>query len=345
MSHVSDRFHRTAQNPGTASRLYTYFCAETIELKMFTARLHFFLAACTAFVLLFSSCAAGNKAKKLQTKEWGEYYKEHLTPKARLIAAGTNFTLERVPGKYLYKTYFYDTKTITGIRYYADRQLNIQMGLCEIYSDFGVKFLECHYLNNALHGKFREFDVLRGWKLSEAKYVKGKLEGEYLTFDSTGAIRHITHYDKGELDGISLSFNEKGDTIVFEEYRRGNMINQHIGPDRDPSSERMAAFPCDSVYVSRGEKCSEFTVKKYLKDNIKYPEDAFDLNIQGLVNVSFVVDYEGNVTRVVIANGYCQSIRDECFRVVSGMPKWNPGSANGQPVKIKFNLPIGFWIR
>ena len=75
---------------------------------------------------------------------------------------------------------------------------------------------------------------------------------------------------------------------------------------------------------------------------MKYPKTAKKYEIQGKVLVQFVVSEDGSVTDVKITRGVEKSLDEEAIRVISSMPKWNPGTINGTPVKVKYTLPIVF---
>ena len=81
----------------------------------------------------------------------------------------------------------------------------------------------------------------------------------------------------------------------------------------------------------------------FLTNEIKYPADARQQNIQGRVVIQFVVMEDGKVDGINILVGKCLSLDNESIRVVkltSG--KWKPGIINGKPVRIYFTLPISF---
>jgi protein TonB len=81
---------------------------------------------------------------------------------------------------------------------------------------------------------------------------------------------------------------------------------------------------------------------KFLSENIKYPPLARENNIQGTVALTFVVGKNGQVTDVQIVKDIGGGCGKEAVRVVQSMPKWNPGEANGNPVKVRFTLPVRF---
>ena len=82
----------------------------------------------------------------------------------------------------------------------------------------------------------------------------------------------------------------------------------------------------------------------YLASNIKYPDDAVAAEKGGRVIVSFVVDKEGNVTKPTILRSVSESLDKEALRVVGAMPKWTPGMENGEPVAVKYTVPVNFNI-
>ena len=83
---------------------------------------------------------------------------------------------------------------------------------------------------------------------------------------------------------------------------------------------------------------------KYLTDNIRYPEAAKKAGIQGRVIVQFVVDKDGSIKNVRTLRGVNSDLDAEAIRVIQSMPKWKPGTQKGEPVKVKYTVPVMFRI-
>lgn len=83
---------------------------------------------------------------------------------------------------------------------------------------------------------------------------------------------------------------------------------------------------------------------QYLTKNLRYPADARRANVAGRVFVQFVVTEGGNIQQLRVLKGIGFGCDEEAVRVVSQMPKWNPGKQNGKPVSVQYNLPIQFVI-
>ena len=86
----------------------------------------------------------------------------------------------------------------------------------------------------------------------------------------------------------------------------------------------------------------EAELQKFLRDNINYPAIARENNIQGTAALSFVVGKDGSISNVTILKDPGGGCGKEAVRVVNSMPKWTPGEANGNAVKVKFTLPVRF---
>jgi protein TonB len=84
---------------------------------------------------------------------------------------------------------------------------------------------------------------------------------------------------------------------------------------------------------------------KYIGTHLKYPKVAAERGIEGRVFVKFIVDREGNVQNPEILKGTYPAIDQEALRVISSLPKWEPGKQNGKPVNVYFTMPIVFKLK
>ena len=86
----------------------------------------------------------------------------------------------------------------------------------------------------------------------------------------------------------------------------------------------------------------EAALMRYLAGNIVYPATAKEAGISGTVYITFVVETDGRVSAIAVLRGVGGGCTDEAVRVVSGMPRWEPGKQRGKPVRVRMNLPISF---
>lgn len=81
---------------------------------------------------------------------------------------------------------------------------------------------------------------------------------------------------------------------------------------------------------------------KFLRNNVKYPAEAQKKKIEGRVIVTFVVNKKGRITHPTVVRSAHPLLDAEALRVVKRMPKWTPGRMNGEPVNVKYALPVTF---
>ncbi|HXB38974.1 MAG TPA: energy transducer TonB [Bacteroidia bacterium] len=85
---------------------------------------------------------------------------------------------------------------------------------------------------------------------------------------------------------------------------------------------------------------------KFIASSVKYPKEAQKKKITGRTMVKFVVDSLGRVVNPEVALSSGDGTLDkEALRVVNSMPRWNPGTLDGKPVKVLFNIPIKFDLK
>ena len=83
-------------------------------------------------------------------------------------------------------------------------------------------------------------------------------------------------------------------------------------------------------------------LKTYLNQNTRYPAVAQENCVQGRVVVSFVVEKDGHISDVTVLRSVDPSLDKEAVRVIRNMPRWTPGKQGGEPVRVRYNVPVSF---
>lgn len=81
---------------------------------------------------------------------------------------------------------------------------------------------------------------------------------------------------------------------------------------------------------------------EFLSENIRYPVEAQEKNIQGRVICRFVVKKDGSISDVEVIRGVDPLLDAEAIRVIEQMPTWKPGTQRGEAVNVHFTIPIQF---
>ena len=73
----------------------------------------------------------------------------------------------------------------------------------------------------------------------------------------------------------------------------------------------------------------------------KYTDVARSARVAGIVIIEAIIDKNGNVDRVRVVKGLPMGLSEEAERAVRQW-KFRPGTLNGQPVDVIFNLTVNF---
>lgn len=63
---------------------------------------------------------------------------------------------------------------------------------------------------------------------------------------------------------------------------------------------------------------------------------------KGLVYVRFIVDVNGKAVKPEILKSENQNLNNFAIQIIKNMPEFIPGTQNGEPVKVQYNIPIRF---
>ena len=81
---------------------------------------------------------------------------------------------------------------------------------------------------------------------------------------------------------------------------------------------------------------------EYLSNNLQYPVVAEENGVQGRVIVFFIVEKDGFISNAKVVKSVDSSCDKEAIRLVESMPNWIPGKQNGEPVRVKYTVPVTF---
>ena len=137
-----------------------------------------------------------------------------------------------------------------------------------------------------------------------------------------------------KIDSLIETIALKNNTNSHNEEGGGPVLNMEVDNEKN-------------VEVNGNDQQAEYpggmeAMMKFVRDNLRYPEDAKDNNIEGRVICSFVVTAEGKVDKIKVAKGIGHGCDEEAMRVIKSMPLWYPAMQNGKAVNQNMSLPIAF---
>lgn len=119
-------------------------------------------------------------------------------------------------------------------------------------------------------------------------------------------------------------------------YHPDGTFNKSIFFDYYESVDQMPQYPG-----------GEDALKTYIESQMKYPESAKSMHIQGTVLVRFIISPNGNIMNIKTLqsppNG--ELLVKEAQRLVQHMPRWVPGKLGEEYVYTEMILPIVFSLK
>ncbi|MFD2587816.1 energy transducer TonB [Croceitalea marina] len=107
--------------------------------------------------------------------------------------------------------------------------------------------------------------------------------------------------------------------------------------------EDVPIFPgCEGADDKRA--CFQEKMQKHIRRNFRYPAEAQEMGLQGKVYLQFTVQKDGNIGSLKL-RGPHKILENEASRIISKLPKMEPGKQRGQGVKVPFSIPITFRLQ
>ena len=161
--------------------------------------------------------------------------------------------------------------------------------------------------------------------------------GKFTYYWYNGSIDSTGYYESNQMNGDWHFTDGAGKLLESKTYDRDALIKDTLYP---PSVKKQ-------INPKPGEKESEFpggvsSWANYLIRNTHYPKRAFKQNINGEVQVSFMIDEKGIIGSIEIKRSVEYSIDEEAIRLIRESKAWIPASINGKPVKSFKIQPIHF---
>lgn len=98
----------------------------------------------------------------------------------------------------------------------------------------------------------------------------------------------------------------------------------------------------DMPTFNGGDPSTEF--RKFIMQNVIYPEIAISNGIGGIVYVQFTINSKGQLVDPVVVRSVDAALDKEAIRVISESPLWTPGKQGNTKVSVRYTFPIKFTL-
>ncbi|SOD18374.1 energy transducer TonB [Pedobacter xixiisoli] len=223
--------------------------------------------------------------------------------------------------------------------------------------DFAFKLENTSYIMNLSNGKAKAkndtvfYNLYRIGKAQriakEIKHIVNKATGDTIKSGSYEVINNQIFFYQKEKNKATLlrlyTQNEKG-LLTLQ-----TAVASFVGPKvTAPAAPGISPSP-STDHLTKVDIQAEFPggiskARQFIANNLKYPREAQENEIEGTVRVKFMVELDGSISNIEIVNKLGYGLDQEVIRVIKRMPKWAPAKNDGKPVRSYFTMPISFRV-
>ncbi|WP_243347529.1 energy transducer TonB [Parabacteroides sp. FAFU027] len=172
-----------------------------------------------------------------------------------------------------------------------------------------------------------------------AKSINKKLDGIYKEWYDNGQLKKEVAYTADKLNGYYYSYWINGQIKRRDTYKEDKLVE---GKCFNNAGEEITYFPTITMPDFPG---GVNAMMAFLSQNIRYPIAMQEYGVKGVVILQFYVEKDGTLTNIKVLRSLHPDGDAESKRVVSLMPKWKPGTQDGEPVAVQFTLPIKYSMK
>ena len=229
-------------------------------------------------------------------------------------------------------------------------------------NDIKLVIEECTYQGDCLgtcpkceaEVRYLERELEKRQRLGKAAIFAGMIIGTAITAASCGPLisppNGMMEHPRDNIVATDTIRNDSAEKPVLLEgeimapvpdslEEDGEVTEGLVVPWRDESDEPEVYMIVDEMPEFPG---GDKELYQFIADNVKYPAEAKEKGIRGIVYVNFIVELDGSVSDIKVLRGIGGGCDEEAVRVVKSMPKFKPGIQNGEAVRVSYTVPVIF---
>lgn len=184
-------------------------------------------------------------------------------------------------------------------------------------------------------GKF-EYFAHNGVRTRLEYFSNGLNEGEYLSYDSNAHLLLKMNFKNDKWDGHRIEYYPSGVIRRDEVYSAGIFVT---GECFDQLGRLVKFFPLEELPSFPG---GEAKLMEFVRDHLKYPDEAVKAGIEGKVKVKFIIDTTGLVSDITVHSSDNPMLDPAALDVVRQLPRFSPARQEGAAVRFQYLLPLVF---
>lgn len=178
----------------------------------------------------------------------------------------------------------------------------------------------------------------------EGKVSFSKLRDKYLDVE---IIDPLGNYREASASVFNKKREDQSDNVKMRyNYSKEAALIKSKSNFEDPKDSSNVYFQT----IEKIEECDKFidaefpggfqAVIKFVAENMIYPREMADNDIQGRLYLGFIIEADGAVSNIRIEKSAIPAANQEAILVVCYFPNWIPATCDGVPVRSMYKLPI-----
>jgi TonB family protein len=209
------------------------------------------------------------------------------------------------------------------------------------------RFFESHvvYPDKALKEKKEGTVVIKFILTAQAKTLKASISqsaGQELDNEALRLFK-LLEWIPAEKETVKVNVWHTV-TFVFdiEKYKKFSRARGFSKPKYDKKAIPDTSF----AIIDRPDKTPEYykgdqALVEYIQSTLDYPKTAKLQNIQGIVQLSFVVETDGKLSNIIVDKGIGGGCNEEAINLI-GDTRWKPAVHKGKLVRARYRYAIQF---
>jgi hypothetical protein len=163
-------------------------------------------------------------------------------------------------------------------------------------------------------------------------------EGATKLFSENGNLNYLKLYSNNKLNGTLKRFYDNGKTMSIVEFNQDSIVYK-----RSYDKNELEIEYINDYILPKFKNKSIDLFRKYLVENMNYPQSAIKKKKTGKFKVEFSITVSGKIDNIIIIGDKVPEIENEIIRVLKNTDnEWTPAFIYGEPTAHKYSMTLNF---
>lgn len=163
------------------------------------------------------------------------------------------------------------------------------------------------------------------------------LDHEIITTEADAAEEDLADVESIKVEEEMVMGMETTD-VAIPASAKGRSMYTAAGADAKSAQKKNVS----KLEIIQPQPMDNNAFQQYLKDSLRYPDEAIEAKIKGTVTLHFIVESNGEISQIEVIKSLGFGCDKEAIRLLKDGPIWIPGSEDNQPTEMEAELKVKF---